>query len=83
MTGGLLALSRINDGGSSIQYVLIPTLLTTLGISFSIVPSTIAATQAAAPERAGLASGRGEHLPAGRRRPRPGGADLDRHPVHE
>jgi EmrB/QacA subfamily drug resistance transporter len=57
MTGGLLALSRISSGGSSIQYVLIPTLLTTLGISFSIVPSTIAATQAAARERAGLASG--------------------------
>jgi EmrB/QacA subfamily drug resistance transporter len=57
MTGGLLALSRISAGGSSIQYVLIPTLLTTIGIGFSIVPSTIAATQAAAPERAGLASG--------------------------
>jgi MFS family permease len=57
MTGGLLALSRIHDGGSSIQYVLIPTLLTTLGISFSIVPSTIAATQASAPGRAGLSSG--------------------------
>jgi EmrB/QacA subfamily drug resistance transporter len=57
MTGGLLALSRIHDGGSSIQYILIPTLLTTLGISFSIVPSTIAATQASTAERAGLSSG--------------------------
>ncbi|HET9124608.1 MAG TPA: MFS transporter [Solirubrobacteraceae bacterium] len=57
MTGGLLALSRIGSGGSAIQYVMIPTILTTMGIGFSIVPSTIAATQAADPERAGLASG--------------------------
>jgi EmrB/QacA subfamily drug resistance transporter len=57
MTGGLLALSRIGSGGSAIQYVMIPTILTTMGIGFSIVPSTIAATQAADPARAGLASG--------------------------
>jgi EmrB/QacA subfamily drug resistance transporter len=57
MTGGLLALSRIGSGGSAVQYVLIPTILTTMGIGLSIVPSTIAATQAADPERAGLASG--------------------------
>jgi hypothetical protein len=57
MTGGLLALSRIGSGGSAIQYVMIPTILTTMGIGLSIVPSTIAATQAADPERAGLASG--------------------------
>jgi len=57
MTGGLLALSRITSGGSAIQLVMIPTILTTMGIGFSIVPSTIAATQAADPERAGLASG--------------------------
>jgi EmrB/QacA subfamily drug resistance transporter len=57
MTGGLLALSRITSGGSAIQLVMIPTILTTIGIGLSIVPSTIAATQAADPERAGLASG--------------------------
>jgi hypothetical protein len=57
MTAGLLALARIGSGGSAIQYVMIPTILTTMGIGFSIVPSTIAATQAADPERAGLASG--------------------------
>src|SRR5579875_3190573 len=57
MTGGLLSLGRIGPGGSAIQYVMIPTILTTMGIGFSIVPSTIAATQAADPERAGLASG--------------------------
>src|SRR5579875_1388934 len=57
LTGGLLSLGRIGSGGSAIQYVMIPTILTTMGIGFSIVPSTIAATQAVDPERAGLASG--------------------------
>ena len=57
MTAGLLCLARIKSGGSSIELVMIPTMITTAGIGFSIVPSTIAATQAADAERAGLASG--------------------------
>ena len=57
MTAGMYFYSRIGSGGSAIQYIMVPGLLTAAGIGFSIVPSTIAATQAADPERAGLAAG--------------------------
>ena len=57
MTAGMYFYSRIGAGGSSIQYIMIPGILTAAGIGFSIVPSTIAATQAADPERAGFAAG--------------------------
>jgi EmrB/QacA subfamily drug resistance transporter len=57
MTAGMYFYSRIGAGGSSIQYIMVPGLLTAAGIGFSIVPSTIAATQAADPERAGFAAG--------------------------
>ncbi len=60
MTAGMYFYSRIGAGGSSIQYVMVPGLLTAAGIGFSIVPSTIAATRAADPERAGLAAGLGQ-----------------------
>lgn len=53
---GLLLLSRIGPGGSPIQYVLLPGILVAIGIGFSVVSSTIAATQSAAPEDAGLTS---------------------------
>ena len=57
MAVGMLLLSRIGSGGSAVQYVMLPGVLTAMGIGFSIVPSTIAATQSAGPEQAGLASG--------------------------
>ena len=57
MAAGMAMFARIGDGGSAIQYVMLPGLLTAIGIGFSIVPSTIAATQSAGPEKAGLASG--------------------------
>jgi EmrB/QacA subfamily drug resistance transporter len=57
MTVGLLLFDRIGSGGSAIQYVMLPGLLVTIGIGFSIITSTIAATQSAKPEQAGLASG--------------------------
>jgi EmrB/QacA subfamily drug resistance transporter len=57
MTAGMAMLAGISDSGSAVQYVLLPGLLTALGIGFSIVPSTIAATQGAQPGQAGLASG--------------------------
>ncbi len=53
---GLALLSRVGDGGSPLQYILLPGLLVAVGIGFSVVSSTIAATQSAAPERAGLSS---------------------------
>jgi EmrB/QacA subfamily drug resistance transporter len=57
MTVGLALYARIGSGGSAIQYVLLPGMLVAIGIGFSIVPSTIAATQSAKAEAAGLASG--------------------------
>ena len=57
MAGGLLLLARIGTSGSATGYVVLPGVLVALGIALSIVPSTIAATQGARPEQAGLASG--------------------------
>lgn len=57
MACGLALLGRIGSGGSAVQYVMLPGLLTAMGIGFSIVPSTIAATHSAGAEQAGLASG--------------------------
>ena len=45
MTIGLLLFTRIAASGSPIVYVVVPGILTAAGIGFSIVPSTIAATQ--------------------------------------
>jgi EmrB/QacA subfamily drug resistance transporter len=57
MTAGMALFARMQPDGSAVQYVILPGVLMTMGIGFSIVPSTIAATQSASPERAGLASG--------------------------
>ncbi len=57
LTAGLLMLSRIGPSGSGIVYIMIPGILTAAGIAMSIVPSTIAATQGAGVQQAGLASG--------------------------
>src|SRR5580698_8571372 len=55
MAAGMALFGRIADGGSAIQYIMVPGILTAIG--FSIVPSTIAATQSASQGQAGLASG--------------------------
>jgi EmrB/QacA subfamily drug resistance transporter len=57
MTCGLLLLTRIGTSGSALGFVVLPGLLVAAGIAFSIVPSTIAATQGARPEQSGLVSG--------------------------
>jgi EmrB/QacA subfamily drug resistance transporter len=57
MTVGFLLLARIGESGSAVPQILIPGMLVTAGIALSIVSSTIAATQGAAPGQAGLASG--------------------------
>jgi EmrB/QacA subfamily drug resistance transporter len=57
LASGLLLLARIGDSGSAIGFVLLPGLLVAAGIGLSVVPSTIAATQIAGPEQAGVASG--------------------------
>ena len=53
---GLALLSRMGSGGSAIQYVMLPGVLAAIGIGFAVVSSTIAATQSAAPDQAGLTS---------------------------
>jgi MFS family permease len=57
MTCGMALFALIQPSGSAIQYIVLPGLLMTMGIGFSIVPSTIAATQSARPGQAGFASG--------------------------
>ncbi|HEY2771661.1 MAG TPA: MFS transporter [Solirubrobacteraceae bacterium] len=57
MTAGMLLFTKIAAGGSAVDYILIPGLLTAAGIGMSIVPSTIAATQGAKQGQQGLASG--------------------------
>jgi EmrB/QacA subfamily drug resistance transporter len=57
LASGMLLLARIGDSGSAIGFVVLPGLLVAVGIGLSIVPSTIAATQAAGHQQAGLASG--------------------------
>ncbi|HEX3874788.1 MAG TPA: MFS transporter [Solirubrobacteraceae bacterium] len=57
MASGMALFARIGASGSAVQYVMLPGILTAIGIGFSIVPSTIAATQNAKPGQGGLASG--------------------------
>ena len=57
MAAGMLLFARIGASGSALGYVVLPGLLTAIGIGLSIVPSTIFATQGAGPAQAGLASG--------------------------
>jgi Arylsulfotransferase (ASST)/Major Facilitator Superfamily len=57
LASGLLLLARIGESGSAVGFVLLPGLLVAVGIGLSVVPSTIAATQIAGPEQAGVASG--------------------------
>ncbi|HEX9034377.1 MAG TPA: MFS transporter, partial [Streptosporangiaceae bacterium] len=54
---GMLLFTRILPTGSSLGFVVLPGVLCAIGIGLSIVPSTIAATQGATPQQAGLASG--------------------------
>ncbi len=57
MAAGILLLTRIQPTGSALGFVIFPGILVASGIALSIVPSTIAATQGATPQQAGLASG--------------------------
>ena len=57
MAAGMLLFARIGASGSALGYIVLPGVLTAAGIGFSIVPSTIFATQGAGPAQAGLASG--------------------------
>jgi EmrB/QacA subfamily drug resistance transporter len=57
LSAGMFLLARIGATGSGVVYIMVPGILTAVGIAMSIVPSTIAATQGAKPGQAGLASG--------------------------
>ena len=57
LAAGLLLFARIGVSGSALGYVMLPGLLTGLGIGLSVVTSTIFATQGAGPAQSGLASG--------------------------
>ena len=57
MASGMFLFARIGAGGSAVGYIVLPGILTAIGIGLSIVPSTIFATQGAGPAQAGLASG--------------------------
>ena len=56
MASGMFLFARIGAGGSAVGYIVLPGILTAIGIGLSIVPSTIFATQGAGPAQAGLAS---------------------------
>jgi EmrB/QacA subfamily drug resistance transporter len=55
--GLALFFALVNVDGSYATSVLFPGLLVSVGVGFSVVPSTIAATAGAQPSEAGLASG--------------------------
>ena len=57
MAVGMALFARIAVNGSYISNFMLPSLLVSIGIGLSVVPSTIAATATAAPGEAGLASG--------------------------
>lgn len=57
MTAGMLIFARIRSDGSPVMSVILPGVLTALGIGLAVVSSTIAATQSAGPEKGGLVSG--------------------------
>ncbi len=57
MAVGMALFARIAVNGSYLVDVLAPGLLVAMGVGFTVVPSTIAATAGVAPQEAGLASG--------------------------
>jgi EmrB/QacA subfamily drug resistance transporter len=57
MAAGMALFGRIAVNGDYLSDFMVPSLLVSVGIGLSVVPSTIAATATAAPSEAGLASG--------------------------
>jgi MFS family permease len=56
MTTGLLLFSRMSTGGSYLGQMLLPSLIVSMGMPFTFIPSTITATSGVNSEEAGLAS---------------------------
>jgi EmrB/QacA subfamily drug resistance transporter len=57
LTAGLLLFATISPHGTYLGDVLVPSLLTAVGMGLAFVPATIAAVSGVAPAEAGLASG--------------------------
>ncbi|MGI8713353.1 MAG: MFS transporter [Solirubrobacteraceae bacterium] len=57
LTAGLALFTQISPNGTYLGDMLLPSLLTALGIGFSFVPAAICAVAGVAPAEAGLASG--------------------------
>jgi EmrB/QacA subfamily drug resistance transporter len=57
LAAGLLLFARLDLHGSYLGDMLAPSLITSIGMPFAFIPSTIAATSGVAPQEAGLASG--------------------------
>lgn len=56
-TVGLLLFTRITPDGTFVGDVLLPSVITALGLGFSFVPVTIVAVSGVTPQESGLASG--------------------------
>src|SRR4051794_27177238 len=57
VTVGLLLFARVDVGGSSLGDVLVPSVMVAVGLGFSFVSQTLAATNGVRASEAGLASG--------------------------
>ena len=80
IAGGLFWFSHVSaPGGTYVGDVLFPSMLAAVGLGLAFVPVTIAAVTGTKPSRGGTGVGADQHLAAGGRRARPGGArdDLD------
>ena len=69
---GLLWFSQVHADGSFVGDILFPSLLAAIGLGLAFVSMTVAAVSGVEPHEAGLASGPDQHVPADRRRARPG-----------
>jgi EmrB/QacA subfamily drug resistance transporter len=56
LTAGMLLFSRLSVDGSYLGQMLLPSLISSIGVPFAFIPSTITATSGVKTEEAGLAS---------------------------
>ena len=82
IVAGLLWFSQVSVGGGFLTDILGPSLLAAVGLGFAFVTTTIAAVSGVEESEAGPRQRPDQHLAAGRRRARPGGALDDRHLAH-
>ena len=78
IAAGLIWFSQVSVGGSYLGDILFPSLLAAVGLGFAFVTSTIAAVSGVEETRGGPRQRSDQHVAAGRRRARAGGAGVDR-----